>query len=127
MLDTDKGPVFACSQCGECCRGEKGILVTTEELEAMAGHLGLSPDEFAAQYMVETPLGPQIGTRLGTCVLQEGSICRVHPFKPRICRDWPFLPALLAHPDEFEAAKEACPGIIADSRHEDFVKASKDP
>lgn len=126
MRNTAKRPVFSCCRCGECCRGEKGILVTVAELEAMAGHLGLSPDNFAARYLVETPLGPQLATRFGTCVFQEGSLCRVHPVKPRICREWPFLPALLAHADEFEAAKEACPGIVADVEHEDFVKASQE-
>ena len=126
MRNDDKNPVFACRQCGECCRGEKGILVTEAELQALAGHLGMSPEDFAARYLVETPLGPQLATRLGTCVFQEGSLCRVHPVKPRICREWPFLPALLAHADEFEAAKEACPGIMADAGHEDFVKASQE-
>lgn len=117
-------PVFTCRQCGECCRGEKGILVTAAELAAMAGHLGLSPEDLAARYLVETPLGMQLATRFGACVFQEGCLCRVHPVKPRICRQWPFLPALLAHADEFEAAKEACPGILADAGHEDFVKES---
>jgi len=126
MRNTDKNPVFACRQCGECCRGEKGILVTEAELEALAEHLGLSPEDFAARYLVQTALGPQLATRSGTCVFQEGSLCRVHPVKPRICREWPFLPALLAHPDEFEAAKEACPGILADAGHADFVKASQE-
>jgi uncharacterized protein len=126
MRDSDNRPVFTCLQCGDCCRGEKGIIVTAAELEAMAGYLSLSPEDFAARHLVETPLGPQLATRSGTCVMQEGSLCRVHPVKPRICRQWPFLPALLAHADEFEAAKEACPGIVADIAHEDFVKASQE-
>jgi Fe-S-cluster containining protein len=127
MENSDGHPVFLCRRCGECCQGEKGILVTAAELEAMAGYMGLSPEEFASRYLVATPLGPQLATRSGTCVMQEGSLCRVHPVKPRICRQWPFLPALLAHADEFEAAKEACPGIGADIGHGDFVKASQDP
>jgi Fe-S-cluster containining protein len=126
MGNNDQHPVFACRQCGECCRGEKGILETEAEFEALAGHLDLSPEDFAARYLVQTSLGPQLATQSGTCVFQEGSLCRVHPVKPRICRDWPFLPALLTHADEFEAAKEACPGILADAEHEDFVKASQE-
>ena len=48
----------------------------------------------------------------GFCVfLMEGNLCRVHPVKPFICRQWPFLPALLVDPDELEHAKTACPGI----------------
>ncbi len=126
MENYDRHSVFSCRQCGECCRGEKGILVTAAELEAMAGYLDLSPDDFAYRYLVATSLGPQLATRSGTCVMQEGSLCRVHPVKPRICRQWPFLPALLAHADEFESAKEACPGIGADIAHTDFVQATQD-
>lgn len=126
MQDSIKRLVFSCRQCGECCQGERGILVTTTELGAMAAHLGLSPSDFASRYLVETALGPQLATRLGTCVMAQDTLCRVHPVKPRICREWPFLSALLTHADEFEAAKEACPGIQADAGHEEFIKASRE-
>jgi len=124
--DTDKRPVFSCRQCGECCRGERGILVTGAEHEAMAAYLGLSPADFAARYLVATPLGPQLASRHGACALQGDGLCRVHPVKPRICREWPYLSALLRHADEFEAAKGACPGLAADAGPEDFIKASRE-
>jgi Fe-S-cluster containining protein len=122
VQDIDKRPVFSCRQCGECCRGERGILVTPAELTAMAAYLGLTADDFAARYLVDTSMGPQLASRNGACVMQEGSLCLVHPVKPRICRQWPFLQALLDHGDEFEAAKEACPGLAADAGHEEFVE-----
>ena len=117
----EKRPVFSCRQCGECCLGERGILVTAAEHEAMAAHLGLSPDDFAARYLVATPLGPQLASRSGSCALQAEGLCRVHPVKPFICRQWPFLPALLVNPDELEHAKGACPGINPACTHEEFV------
>jgi hypothetical protein len=122
-LSENRTTVFSCRQCGECCRGERGILVTPAELEAMAAYLGLAPEDFAARYLIETPLGPQLAAQNGACIFQEGSLCRVHPVKPRICREWPFLPALITYADEFEAAKEACPGIGPDSTHEEFLQA----
>jgi Fe-S-cluster containining protein len=120
------GPVFHCQKCGECCRGEGGILVTPPELEAMAAHLGLTPEDFTVRYLVETPLGLQLASREGSCIMQKGTLCQVHPVKPRICREWPFLPALLAHADEFEAAKEACPGIFREADHKEFFRAWKE-
>ena len=126
MHDMKMRPVFSCQQCGECCRGERGILVTPAELTAMAQYLGLTTDDFAARYLVDTPMGPQLASRNGACVMQEGSLCQVHPVKPRICREWPFLQALLNHGDEFEAAKEVCPGLAADAGHEEFVKAARE-
>jgi hypothetical protein len=46
----------------------------------------------------------------------------VHPVKPFICRQWPFLPAMLVNPDELENAKTACPGIDPTCSHADFVE-----
>jgi Fe-S-cluster containining protein len=121
-----KRPAFSCRQCGECCRGEKGILVTAAELTAMAANLGLAPTDFAARYLLETAMGPQLASRNGSCVLQTDGLCQVHPVKPRICREWPYLSALLQHADEFEAAKLACPGLAADAEHEEFIKEARE-
>ena len=70
---------------------------------------------------------PALGPRLtvaanGCCVLlMEGNLCGA-PVKPFICRQWPFLPAMLMDPDELENAKTACPGIDPTCNHEDFVE-----
>jgi uncharacterized protein len=121
MKQAEEQPVFTCQQCGQCCQGDKGILVTPAEMNALAEFLGLSREELARRYLISSPLGLQVAARNGACIFLEDKRCRVHPVKPRICREWPFLPALLAHADEFEAAKEACPGLAPDCRHEDFA------
>jgi|UniRef100_A0A7V6A2C6 Fe-S-cluster containining protein len=126
MQDINKRPVFSCRQCGECCRGERGILVAPVEQAAMAEYLGLDPGDFAARYLIATPLGPQLASRNGACVMQEANLCLVHPVKPRICREWPYLPALLNHADEFAAAKEACPGLAVDAGHQEFVEEAQE-
>jgi len=115
--------VFVCRLCGECCQGVGGILVTPREIEALADFLGLSREALCREYLVDSPLGPQVAAREGACVFLAAGRCRVHPVKPRICRQWPFLPALLADPEEFEAAKEACPGLAPQATHEDFRRA----
>ena len=63
MPEISAPPVFFCRQCGDCCQGERGILVTPAAHRAMAAFLGLSPEEFAARYLVDTPLGPQVASR----------------------------------------------------------------
>jgi uncharacterized protein len=126
MPEISERPVFSCRQCGDCCHGERGILVTPAAHRAMAAYLGLPPEAFAARYLVATPLGPQVASRDGACALQQGGLCLVHPVKPRICREWPYLKALVDHADEFEAAKGACPGLTADAGHEEFIKAARE-
>ncbi|MEJ5329584.1 MAG: YkgJ family cysteine cluster protein [Desulfobaccales bacterium] len=116
---------FVCRQCGECCRGVGGILVTPAEMEALAAYLGLEVAVLKRDYLVDTPLGWQVASPGGACIFLAGGLCRVHPVKPRICRQWPYLPALLGHAEEFEAAKEACPGLAAVGSHEDFRRQAK--
>jgi hypothetical protein len=91
----------------------------------MAAFLGLPAAEFAARYLVDTAMGPQMATRNGSCIMQQDELCRVHPVKPRICREWPYLKALMDHADEFAAAKEACPGLAPDAGHGEFVKEAQ--
>jgi hypothetical protein len=119
-----KSSVFQCRQCGDCCAGRGGIHVKPREVEEMAALLALPVAEFCRRYVEASGLGPRLTVAdHGSCVfLLEGNLCRVHPVKPFICRQWPFLPILLVEPDELEHAKGACPGINPDCRHEDFVE-----
>jgi Fe-S-cluster containining protein len=117
--------VFNCRQCGDCCAGRGGIHIKPQEVEEMAALLGLSREEFCRVYVEPSQMGPRLATANGVCVfLLKGNLCQVHPVKPFICRQWPFLPALLADPDELEHAKGACPGIDPDCSHEDFIKVA---
>lgn len=120
----DKQPVFQCRQCGDCCAGRGGIFVRPEEVAEMAAFLDLDEQEFYVRYVESSPLGNRLAIENGVCVFVEDNRCRVHPVKPFICRQWPFLPALLVDAEEFEAAKGACPGIDPDCSHTDFVDAA---
>jgi Fe-S-cluster containining protein len=118
-------PVFHCRQCGDCCTGRGGIMVTPQEVEDMAALLNLSVADFRRRFTENSPLGPRLIAVDGVCVfLVDGKNCRVHPVKPFICRQWPFLPALLRYPDELEYAKGACPGINPKCSHAEFVDAA---
>ena len=89
----------------------------------MAELLSMPVVDFYNNYMELSTTGPRLTVAPnGVCVfLQEGNLCRVHPVKPFICRQWPFLPALLVNSDELEHAKGACPGINPACTHEEFV------
>jgi uncharacterized protein len=115
--------VFNCQQCGDCCSGRGGIFVKPQEVEDMAALLALPKEEFCRRYVEASAMGPRLTIAdNGFCVfLMEGNLCRVHPVKPFICRQWPFLPILLVDPGELEHAKTACPGINPACTHDDFV------
>ncbi|MGA8571197.1 MAG: YkgJ family cysteine cluster protein [Desulfobaccales bacterium] len=125
MDHADKSPVFHCRQCGDCCAGRGGIHVRPQEVEAMAAHLSMPVAEFSRRFVEASATGPRLMVANEVCVfLLEGNNCRVHLVKPFICRQWPFLPALLVEADELKYAKGACPGIDPSCSHEDFVAAA---
>ena len=100
-------------------------MVKPDEVKAMAALLLLPEAEFCRRFVEASALGPRLTVADGVCVfLMAGGLCRVHPVKPFICRQWPFLPAILMDPDELEHAKGACPGINPACSHEDFVEAA---
>ncbi len=121
--NSNKSAVFNCQQCGDCCAGRGGIHVRPHEVEAMAALLSMSVDDFCSEYVENSITGPRLTVAAnGFCVFMgEGNRCRVHPVKPFICRQWPFLPILLLEADELEHAKGACPGINPKCTHEEFV------
>jgi Fe-S-cluster containining protein len=115
-------PVFQCRQCGECCHGQGGILPSPQEQELIAQYLKIPLAVLRRDYLEATPSGLAVKTRPeGGCIFLVGQRCRIHPVKPRICRDWPFLPALLLHEEEFTAAKTACAGLDPNGTHSDFL------
>ena len=109
-------PVFQCQQCGECCQGRGGILPTPVEIGLIAHYLKITVPQLEKNFLELTPLGLAVKNKPGAgCIFNEQGRCAIHPVKPRICRDWPFLPAILLHENELEAAKEACPGLSPQS------------
>ncbi|MCX5894103.1 MAG: YkgJ family cysteine cluster protein [Deltaproteobacteria bacterium] len=124
--NSDKQPVFNCQQCGDCCSGLGGIHVKPHEVEAIAALLSMSVEDFSRDYVEASVTGPRLTVAdTGFCVfLLEGNLCLVHPVKPFICRQWPFLPALLVNADELAHAKGACPGINPHCTHMEFVAAA---
>ena len=127
VANLDRSTVFQCRQCGDCCSGRGGIFVRPDEVEAMSALLALPVAEFCRRFVEASALGPRLTVAEGVCVfLMEGKYCRVHPVKPFICRQWPFLAALLFDPDELEYAKGACPGLNPACSHGDFVEAALD-
>lgn len=115
---------FDCRMCGNCCYGEGGISVDHEEMERIAHFLDLTPKAFLSRFCYENH--GRIYVRTGSdnfCVFYDNEkSCQIHPVKPKICCLWPFYPAIVSDKENWELAKDACPGINPDGSFEDFVR-----
>lgn len=107
-----EGLSFSCTRCGDCCTGAPGyVWVEREEIEALAGFLGLSIDKFGERYLrkvsgryclVEKPGGD--------CVFFDGG-CTVYPARPTQCRTFPFWRSHLKSQRAWDEVAGECPGI----------------
>ncbi len=115
---------FDCRRCGQCCYGEGGIVLEEEEIEKIARHLQLPLEDFLSRFCekrhgrLSIKTGPD-----GFCIFfDQDKGCLIHPVKPKICTLWPFFPANVRDKDNWELAKEACPGINPECPFEEFVR-----
>lgn len=123
----DDSTVFTCQMCGQCCRGQGGIVVSPRDLERITRSLDLEAGEFVRRYGEWR--GGKLQIRTGTdgaCIFfHEGQGCSVHAGKPDVCRAWPFFRGNILDAGSFAMAKEYCPGIHKGVSHADFARAGR--
>lgn len=103
---------FHCTQCGKCCSGHGGTYVDEKKIKEIAGFLNISSKQLKANYLTlssEQRYMIACGED-GKCVFFSDN-CSIHPVKPRMCREWPFIPAVLREPENWEYMANACEGI----------------
>ena len=116
-------PVFTCRQCGQCCRGEGGIVLDQIDRQRLCTRFGMDEQAFLNLYAElrngKTSLrtGPD-----GNCVFfHHAQGCTVHADKPHVCQAWPFFRGNMVDAESLAMAKDFCSGIRPDATHADFV------
>ncbi len=105
--------------CGRCCSGpgEGYIWVSRPEIEFIARHLNLSPQELRRKYLRRVGLRTTIieDSVSRDCIFLQSvggtKQCVIYPVRPSQCRTWPFWPENLLGPDTWNRAAMRCPGI----------------
>lgn len=110
-----EGLRFACTRCGNCCRGAGTVRVSDAEIAALARRLGLPDAEFRAIY-TRRLRGGEVSLRERAnrdCVFYEPREpgCRVYADRPRQCRSWPFWASVLHSPERWQEEAADCPGM----------------
>ena len=106
--------IFKCRQCGECCKGYGGTFVTEKEIKAIVDYLNTDPESFVDNYcQVSGGKAVLAQGRNAYCVFWDG-LCTIHPVKPRMCRNWPFIKSVLVDIINWHIMAELCPGIRTD-------------
>jgi Fe-S-cluster containining protein len=116
---------FDCSMCGECCRGEGGIVLGPRDLSRLCSHLHMGAENFIAlyTYLQNEKINIRTGPDRYCIFFLPGTGCSVHISRPDICRAWPFFRGNMVDEASLGMAKEFCPGINPVIGHEAFVRA----
>ena len=110
---------FACTRCGDCCRGEPGFVwIKPVEIEAAAKFLGLEVREFRRQF-IRKAFGRLSLVELenGDCIMWSPRGCKMYPARPSQCRTFPFWREYIESPTGWEAAHKRCRGVGMGTLH----------
>jgi Fe-S-cluster containining protein len=106
--------IFACRMCGDCCRGYGGTFVSAGDIRRIAAYLGVDAERFVETYCQFSGRRPVLAQAdNGYCVFWDGK-CTIHPVKPRMCRQWPYLQSVLVDVGNWHAMADSCPGMRTD-------------
>ncbi len=106
--------IFTCRMCGDCCRGYGGTFVSPGEIRAIAAYVGVDAQRFIENYCQFSGRRPVLAqAENGYCVFWDGK-CGIHPVKPRMCRQWPYLESVLVDVANWHAMADSCPGMRTD-------------
>ena len=119
---------FECANCGHCCTGKGGIVVSPKDLARLCAHLGMGAEAFEERFGERK--GHKLVVRLGpdgACIFfSQEKRCGVHEAKPDICRAWPYFRGNLVDEESFVMAKDFCPGLKVEASFAEFVDEGLD-
>lgn len=87
---------FECQLCGICCRKQKVVLLTLDDIYRLSDKLGLKPGAFYKKYCLRSGRFnsdsiPRIYLKTeGGCPFLKDNMCSVHDAKPIVCAENPF-------------------------------------
>jgi len=109
-----EGLKFKCTGCGKCCSGPSGYVFLSEpDLERLAAHFSLTPQEFAKKYtrLVDEQYALLDRPNSGDCIFLKDKRCSVYDARPIQCQTFPWWIQNLKEREEWEEAAEHCEGI----------------
>ena len=100
--------------------------MTGDDIRAIARFLAIDPEEVVARYCQYSGEKPVLAQgEDGYCVFHD-RLCTIHPVKPRMCRRWPYLEAVLVDPVNWRSMGASCPGIRTDVPDERLIEVIKE-
>lgn len=82
--------IVDCTRCANCCRTLRPVF-TDQDIERIAGHLGMAREEFMATYLEPGEEEGSYRIKTSPCpFLGADSKCTIYDVRPEKCRGYPF-------------------------------------
>lgn len=116
--------IFSCRQCGDCCRGFGGTYVTARDILRISAYIRFDTDRFTTHYCEKSGSRHVLACgEDGCCIFfDKEKQCTIHPVKPYMCKAWPFIEAVIRHPENWDMMANSCPGMKKDIPKEALQK-----
>jgi Fe-S-cluster containining protein len=112
---TSDTELFACRQCGDCCKGFGGTYLNETDLVAIADYLDITTSELLERYCVQSGKRSVLAQgKDGYCIFFDGN-CSIHSVKPQMCKNWPYIENVLADSVNWRIMADMCPGMKGDA------------
>lgn len=117
--------LFSCTLCGDCCKGFGGTYLSESDIDAISRYLGITADRLVARYTQKSGGRRVIAQgKDGYCIFWD-KVCTIHPVKPKMCRQWPFIPGILVDVGNWRAMAASCPGMDAGAPDQKILECVK--
>ena len=117
--------LFECKKCGDCCKGYGGTYLTEQDIKAIAEYIGENRETLVSKYCRFSGDTPVIAQKKdGYCVFWD-KLCTIHPVKPRMCKQWPFIESVLVDVKNWQIMAGMCPGIRTGANAEKIKECIK--
>ena len=117
--------IFECRKCGDCCKGYGGTYLSKADIVNIAAYIGMSPETFKSTHCRISGDRPFLAQKAnGYCVFWD-RVCTIHPVKPKMCRQWPFIRSILVDVANWRAMAASCPGMNTDAPDQKILECVK--
>ncbi|KPA14325.1 Fe-S oxidoreductase [Candidatus Magnetomorum sp. HK-1] len=120
--------IFQCQKCGDCCKGYGGTYVTKLDIQKISNFIHLTSEQFIEKYCVLSGKKYLLAQSTDTdyCIFWDhDKLCTIHPVKPRMCRNWPYIHSVLLDPGNWAMMGSCCPGIDTNASSDIIIKTIK--
>lgn len=92
VYDMEEGACYRCQRCANCCRWPGEVVITDDDVERIASHLGMSVHDFVAKHTGLRANRSGLTLREkpnGECEFLDGNDCLIQEVKPAQCSGFP--------------------------------------